>query len=112
MSKEKVFQHRFELRVDDWTNRRLSELASKSKDSKSEVVRSLLRDALIREMPPADYFTMMKELHYIGHNLNQIATMANFTGNIDFTEYQRQAALLREAVLRIQQAVELPKRKE
>ena len=111
MSTEKNFPFRFELRVDKWTEDRLNELASKSGQSKSEVVRSLLRGALLKEKLPVDYFNMQKELHYIGHNINQIATKANTTGNIEAAEYNRQAALLRDAVLRIQKAVELPLKK-
>ena len=80
--------------------------------SQEAYVRLLIDNCIPKEKPPLDYNLMIKELHYIGHNLNQIATKANITGNIDVAEYKHQAALLREAILHIRQAVEAPEKNE
>jgi alcohol dehydrogenase YqhD (iron-dependent ADH family) len=54
---------------------------------------------------------MIKELHAIGSNMNQIAAKANATGHIDRTVFQYEANRLRKAVLDIQAAVTLPERR-
>ncbi len=98
--------------VDEQTHQRLMDLVRKSpRKEMTAVIVDLIHTSTVIEAPPIDYQNMMKELHYIGHNLNQIATKANTTGNIEAAEYKRQAAFLRDAVLRIQQAVELPLKK-
>ncbi len=64
-----------------------------------------------KELPPPDYYVMIKELHAIGSNMNQIAAKANATGHIDRTVFQYEANRLRKAVLDIQAAVTLPERR-
>lgn len=70
-------------------------------------LREIIKGNTPRQKPPPDYYSMMKELNYIGHNLNQIAMQANFNGAIDAEKYEVDAALLRKALLHIQAAVEL-----
>jgi hypothetical protein len=45
-------------------------------------------------MPPPDYYTMMRELHAIGTNLNQIAQKAHVLNAIDVKRYDENAAAL------------------
>ena len=45
-------------------------------------VRQVIRGKIPRDAPPPDYYAMMKELHKIGNNLNQIARRVNGTGNL------------------------------
>ncbi len=81
----KQITKRQHLRLDPGTRRRLEMLAEKSGKSMSAVVRLLIEGSAIREMPTADYHAMAAELHAIGNNLNQIARIANITGQIDKT---------------------------
>jgi hypothetical protein len=55
---------------------------------------------------------MIRELHAIGVNLNQIAAVANATGHIDRSAFQYEANRLRKAILDIQAAMTLPERRE
>lgn len=51
--------------------------------SQKGLIRALIRGYEPRELPPLDYHAMIRELHVIGSNLNQIAARANATGHID-----------------------------
>ena len=64
-----------------------------------------------KELPPPDYFSMIRELHAIGSNLNQIAAKANATGHIDTTVFQYEANRLKRTVQEIQAAVTAPERR-
>jgi len=45
----------------------------KSGLSQEAFIRSLINGYVPKELPPPDYFSMTRELHAIGGNLNQIA---------------------------------------
>ena len=52
-------------------------------------VRQVIRGKIPRDAPPPDYYAMMKELHKIGNNLNQIAQKAHVLNVIDVQRYDR-----------------------
>lgn len=89
----------------------LAKQVKKSGLSQEAFVRTLINGYIPKELPPPDYYAMMKELHAIGSNLNQIAARANATGHIDRTVFQYEANRLRKAVLDIQAAVTSPERR-
>ncbi len=97
---------RTHLYVDNESRARLEYLARVSNQSMSAVFRQIIRGAVVKEMPPADYHAMTAELYRIGTNLNQIAKVANSGGKIDGATYEQMAAELRAAILNIQQAVD------
>ena len=97
----------FNFRLDKETKGRLEDLSRKTGCSMSTVIRNLINDATIREMPPLEYNKLISELRRIGVNLNQIAMVANSTGNTDKSIYMREAAGLQQTVLEIRRAVEL-----
>ena len=80
--------------------------------SQEAFIRTLINGYVPKELPPSDYYAMMRELHAIGSNLNQIAAKTNATGHIDRTVFQYEANRLRKAVLDIQAAVTSPERRE
>lgn len=79
--------------------------------SQERYLRTLINGYIPKKLPSPDYHAMMKELHAIGNNLNQIAARANATGNIEQTIFQLEADRLRQAVLDIQAAVTFPERR-
>ena len=89
----------------------LAKQVKKSGLSQEAFIRSLINGYMPKELPPPDYFSMIRELHAIGSNLNQIAAKANATGNIDRTVFQYEATRLRNAVQNIQTAVTTPERR-
>ena len=102
------------IRVQVWLNTeertKLQTRAKKSGLSQETFIRTLINGYVPKELPSPDYYAMMRELHAIGGNLNQIAAKANATGHIDKTVFQYEANRLRKAVLDIQEAVTLPEK--
>lgn len=90
---------------------RLKRQSQKTGLSQESYLRTLINGYVPRELPPAEYHTIIKELHRIGGNLNQIAAKANATGQIDKTVFQYEANRLIKSVLEIQAAVTSPERR-
>lgn len=80
--------------------------------SRESYIRFLLNKTLPKELPPPDYYSMMKELYRIGNNLNQIAQKANSLGVIDVKRYFEAVKEFEEAVHQITKAVVLPEKFE
>lgn len=89
----------------------LAQQVKKTGLSQEAFIRALINGYVPKTLPPPDYHSMIKELHAIGNNLNQLAVKANATGHIDKTVFQYEANRLRKAVLDIQAAVTMPKRR-
>ena len=104
------------IRKQVWLNEKensfLQNNASKAGLSQENYLRALIKGYVPKELPPADYYAMMRELHAIGNNLNQIAARANATGHIDRTVFQYEANRLRKATLDIQAAITSPERRD
>lgn len=100
------------LRIQVWVNheedRKLQKYAKQSGLSREAYLRSLINGYVPKTLPPLDYYTMLRELHAIGNNLNQLAAKAHTTGHLDRTSFQREADDLRRAVQQIQEAVTAP----
>ncbi|OCZ49933.1 plasmid mobilization relaxosome protein MobC [Dehalobacter sp. TeCB1] len=104
------------IRVQVWLNReereKLQASAKKSGFSRETYLRTLINGFVPKELPPADYHALIKKLHAIGNNLNQIAAKANATGHIDRSVFQDEANRLRKSVLDIRAAVTSPQKLE
>ena len=61
------------LRLTDDEVAHLRTLVTKSRLSQQAYLRSLIAGLRPRDKPPPDYYAMMRELHAIGNNMNQIA---------------------------------------
>ncbi|MEL7568354.1 MAG: hypothetical protein AAGU27_26245 [Dehalobacterium sp.] len=63
-----------EIRAQVWLNKeenaKLHTNAKKAGLSQKSYLRSLINGYLPKEVPPIDYFCMLRELHAIGRNLN------------------------------------------
>ena len=71
---------------------------SKTGLTREAFLRALIADRQVKELPPADYFEVLKYLRLINSNMNQIAVRANYIGLIDADEYRRNVYMLQEAV--------------
>ena len=86
----------------------LTRLVSASGLSREAYLRKLISGVVPREAPPPDFFAMVRELHYIGNNLNQVATKAHALNAIDAKHYDDGVLLFEEAVHKILSAVLYP----
>jgi hypothetical protein len=84
----------------------------KSGLSQEAYIRQLINGLVPTDAPPPDYFAMMKELHAIGTNLNQIARKAHVLNAVDVKRYDENIAALNRAVVSINNAVMLPRKLE
>lgn len=87
---------------------RLKKLVKKSGLSQEAYIRHLINGVVPRDAPPPDYYAMMKELHYIGNNLNQIASKAHRLNVIDVQQYDKAVKEFEKAVKDMTNAVILP----
>ena len=83
----------------------LTRLVRASGLSRETYLRRLISGVVPRDAPPPDFFSMMRELHYIGNNLNQIAMKAHALNVIDAKHYDDGVLLFEEAVQKILSAV-------
>lgn len=84
---------------------KLKDLSKRTGQSISSVIRNLITNSVLHEMPSADFHSMTAELHAIGVNLNQIARVANATGNPDAAAYRVDADALAECLHAVRMAV-------
>jgi len=98
------------LRLNDKEAASLNARARKSGLSRESYLRHIINGLAPTDAPPPDYYAMMKELHAIGTNLNQIARKAHVLNAIDVRKYDDAVAVLNKAVVGITNAVMLPRR--
>ena len=75
-------------------------------------LRQLISGVVPRDAPPSDYYSMMRELHQIGNNLNQIAQKAHVLNVVDVQRYDKELRKFNEAVRKITEALILPEKNE
>ena len=86
----------------------LDKKVKKSGLSREAYLRHLISGVVPRDAPPPDYYSMMRELHRIGNNLNQIAQKAHILNVLDVQRYDRDMRLFENTVKKITEAVILP----
>lgn len=86
----------------------LNKRVKKSRLSREAYIRHLMEGSVPRDAPPPDYFSMMRELHGIANNLNQIAQKAHTLNVVDVQRYDTCARQLETAIKKITEAVVLP----
>jgi len=91
---------------------RFNRLVGRSGLTRAAYLRQLVNGLIPNDRPPPDYFAMMRELHSIGNNLNQLARYAHATGIVDASRYDRNIDKLDEVIKRITEAVILPRLRE
>lgn len=88
----------------------LNKCVKKSGISRESYLRHLINGLIPTDLPPPDYYSMMRELHSIGNNLNQIAQKAHVLNVIDTLRYDENTAALKKAIIEISNAVMLPRK--
>ena len=78
-------------------------LKNKSKKvglNESDFLRLLIVNTKLKEKPDDRFYDVMKDMRAIGNNLNQIARVANSTGNISH-DYKKEAEVWNEFMIKI-----------
>lgn len=101
------------IHIQVWLDRKEAEALDKkvrrSGLSREAYLRHLINGVVPQDAPPSDYFSMMRELHGIGKNLNQIAQKAHVLNVVDVQRYDTAARQLDAAIRKITDAVILPR---
>ncbi len=101
------------IHIQVWLDRKEAEALDKkvrrSGLSREAYLRHLINGVVPQDAPPPDYFAMMRELHGIGKNLNQIAQKAHVLNVVDVQRYDTAARQLDTAIRKITDAVILPR---
>lgn len=90
----------------------LDKKVKKSGLNREAYLRQVIQGVVPRDAPPPDYYSMMRELHKIGNNLNQIAQKAHVLNVIDVQRYDKELRRFEETVRIITEAVVLPAKAE
>ena len=69
--------HRFELRLNDSEKATLDKKSIKAGVSKSAFIKMCLNNSEIKSAPSTEYQDLIREINYIGHNINQITKAVN-----------------------------------
>ena len=80
--------------------------------SREAYLRQIIKGIVPKNTPPPDYYSMMKELHKIGNNLNQIAQKAHVLNVVDEQRYDKAVRHFEQTVRVITEAVILPDKAE
>ena len=84
---------------------KLSTQAAKCGLSRAAFLRQLICGFQPKELPPPDFYPMMRQLYYCGNNLNQIAKKAHSLNVIDTQRYEETVKLFTKTVIEISKAV-------
>ena len=102
------------VHVQLWLNRKeadaLAHGAKKCGLTQSAYLRHLITGFVPKELPPPDYHAMMRQLYGVANNLNQVARKAHALHVIDAQKVDECQKQVNEAILRITEAVVLPRK--
>ena len=77
--------------------------------SREAYLRHLVNGLEPQDAPPPNYYAMMRELHGIGNNLNQIAVKAHTLNVLDVQRYDEAFRKVDTAIKKITEEVILPR---
>lgn len=101
------------VHIQFWLDKKEAEVFNKkvrkSGLSREAYLRHLVNGVVPVDAPPPDYYAMMRELHGIGNNLNQIAQKAHVLGVLDVQRYDEAVRNFEKSVKEITNAVLLPR---
>lgn len=100
--------HDIHLRLNDQEYQMLKKNCELSKLTSQQFLRSLIQLEMPTEKPHEDFFETIKQLRYIGNNINQLAMMANKNEYLDKNLLLKELDLLNNQILEIREKVYLP----
>ncbi len=98
-------RHQVKTRLDDNEYLAFEKNVAKTGLSKEAYLRSLIAKTVPKELPPMDFFDVMRELRQININMNQIAMKAHTLNIIDAPFYLECYKQLQSAIGKIMRTV-------
>jgi len=90
--------HKLQIWMSDDELNKLDRDSKTARMTRSAYVRRLIDGYEPKAAPPYDYYQMIRELHAIGNNLNQLAHRAHAVGTIDADAYD---VLAKQVIVKI-----------
>lgn len=84
-------KNEIKLRLNDEELSYLNECVRQTGRSREQYLRSVIKGVQPVEVPPLDYFEMIREIRRVGHNIRQVAQRAYTLNLVDAPEYERNA---------------------
>ena len=100
------------VRLNEKEAEHLNRQVEKCRLSREAYLRHLIAGVVPREAPPPEYFAFMRELHYVGNLLNQIAQKAHVLNVIDVKRYDEGSKQCEAFIREVTAAVILPAKRE
>ena len=100
------------VRLNEKEAEHLTRQVEKCRLSREAYLRHLIAGVVPREAPPPEYFAFMRELHYVGNLLNQIAQKAHVLNVIDAKRYDEGRRQWEAFIREVTAAVILPAKRE
>lgn len=100
---KRIYEIKVRLTAEEMAH--LNRLVVASRLSRETYLRKLISGVVPKEAPPPDFWAMMRELHAIGNNMNQIAMKAHSLNAVDAKHYDEGVLLFQTAVQDILSAV-------
>ena len=95
-------------RVTEEEFKAFDEYTAKAKTSKDAYLRGLISGVRLKPAPSEELITVIRQMQRIGNNINQIAMVANKTGNIDVMFYKDNYRQLLESIDRVMDLIQEP----
>ena len=102
------YDHRIYVRLNDEEYEKFNKDVKASGITRVGYIRSLLNCNIPPPIVPDVLHDIIKELRFIGNNLNQIARIANASNHIKHDEYQSNVDRLFKEILAIKQEIARP----
>jgi len=100
------------LRLNEKEYAQLMIRVKKSGLTRQSYIISIINGYIPTDLPPPDYHLMANELRAIGNCFNQIAQKAHVLGVIDTQKYDEAFSKFKEMLIKIVEAVNLPRKIE
>lgn len=95
-------KNEIKVRLNDRELTWLNEVAHRAGRSRESCIRDAIVGIQIREAPPLEYHSLIREIRAVGNNLNQLTVLAHTHGFVDERELRQCLEHLRETEKRLQ----------
>lgn len=90
----------------------INQRVAESRLTREDYIRTLISGYIPNAKPHEDFLETIKQLRYIGNNLNQLAMIANKNHLIDSEDLKKEIMFLNDQIKEIREKVYLPRRIE